>query len=290
MLRSRRVLAALTLLIAWQGGCEKRNRAVPPAPPSLPPMTASAAREPAGPAQKPPAMPAGHAELLHGVQGVPPAQPIPTASSATVLASGVIKIADAVKDKVKMGATIFVSGRGVSASGQPGMVLLAKKLMVNHSEIPFELTADDLMGMGGAPTGPILIAVRVDQDEDASTKQPGDVEGQLGPVTLPAKALQVVLSTVRKEGAGPPIDTTFGHGGAMPAGHGEMPAGHGEMPAGHGELPPGHIPVPGAGAGAKEPQLPPGHIPVSGTKPAPTGAASPAPLPKAQGPKPAGHP
>lgn len=274
MLRSRRVLAALTLLIAWQGGCEKRNRAVPPAPPSLPPMTASAAREPAGPAQKPvPAMPAGHAELLHGVQGVPAAQPIPTASSATVLASGVIKIADAVKDKVKMGATIFVSGRGVSASGQPGMVLLAKKLMVNHSEIPFELTADDLMGMGGAPTGPILIAVRVDQDEDASTKQPGDVEGQLGPVTLPAKALQVVLSTVRKEGAGPPIDTTFGHGGAMPAGHGEMPAGHGEMPAGHGELPPGHIPI-------------------SGTKPAPTatGSASPAPLPKAQGPKPAGHP
>ena len=245
-------------------------------------------------------MPAGHAEMLHGVQGVP--QAIPTASSATVLASGVIKIADAVKDKVKMGATIFVSGRGVSASGQPGMVLLAKKLMVNHSEIPFELTADDLMGMGGAPTGPILIAVRVDQDEDASTKQPGDVEGQLGPVTLPAKALQVVLSTVRKEGSGPPIDTTFGHGGAMPAGHGEMPAGHGEMPAGHGEmpashgampaghgeLPPGHIPVPGA----KEQQLPPGHIPVSGAKPgsAPSGAPQPATAPKAVGTKPAGHP
>ena len=238
-------------------------------------------------------MPAGHAEMLHGVQGVP--QAIPTASSATVLASGVIKIADAVKDKVKMGATIFVSGRGVSASGQPGMVLLAKKLMVNHSEIPFELTADDLMGMGGAPTGPILIAVRVDQDEDASTKQPGDVEGQLGPVTLPAKALQVVLSTVRKEGSGPPIDTTFGHGGAMPAGHGEMPAGHGEMPAGHGEmpaghgeLPPGHIPVPGA----KEQQLPPGHIPVPGAKPgsAPSGAPQPATAPKAVGTKPAGHP
>ncbi len=282
MLRSRRVLAALTLLIAGQGGCEKSNRAVPPAPPSLPPMSASAPQgQAASPHKPPPAMPAGHAELLHGVQGVP-AQPIPTASSATVLASGVIKVADAVKDKVKMGATIFVSGRGVSASGQPGMVLLAKKLMVNHSEIPFELTADDLMGMGGAPTGPILIAVRVDQDEDASTKQPGDVEGQLGPVTLPAKALQVVLSTVRKEGSGPPIDTTFGHGGAMPAGHGEMPAGH-------GELPPGHIPVPGA-AGAKEPQLPPGHIPVSGTKPAPTGAAQPGPVPNAQGPKPAGHP
>ena len=203
-------------------------------------------------------MPAGHAEMLHGVQGVP--QAIPTASSATVLASGVIKIADAVKDKVKMGATIFVSGRGVSASGQPGMVLLAKKLMVNHSEIPFELTADDLMGLGGAPTGPILIAGRVDQDEDASTKQPGDVEGQLGPVTLPARSLAVVLDTVRKEGSGPPVDTTFGHG-AMPPGHGELPPGHMPVPGSSGALPPGHSPVPPA-ARTMPPasgQKPPGH-------------------------------
>ena len=88
--------------------------------------------------------------MLHGVQG---AQPVPTATTATVLASGVIKVSDAVKDKVKMGATVFLSGRGVPQGGQPGRVLLAKKLMVNHREIAFELTTDDLMGMGGRPTG-----------------------------------------------------------------------------------------------------------------------------------------
>ena len=140
-------------------------------------------------------MPAGHESMLHGVQG---AQPIPTASTATVLASGVIKVSDAVKDKVKMGATVFLSGRGVPQGGQPGMVLLAKKLMVNHSEIAFELTTDDLMGMGGPPTGPVMLAARVDQDEDASTKQPGDVEGQLGPVTLPARSVAEFLRFARE--------------------------------------------------------------------------------------------
>jgi hypothetical protein len=199
--------------------------------------------------------------MLHGVQAAP------SAVSATVLASGVIKISEAVKDKVKMGATLFLSGRGVPQGGQPGMVLLAKKLMVNHSEIAFELTTDDLMGMGGAPTGPVQLAARVDQDEDASTKQPGDVEGQLGPITLPARAVTVILDTVRKEGSGPPTDATFGHGamppehGAMPAAHGELPPGHMPLPAAHGELPPGHTPVPPAArtlppaTGAK----PPGH-------------------------------
>jgi len=185
--------------------------------------------------------------MLHGVQAAP------SAASATVLASGVIKISEAVKDKVKMGATVFLSGRGVPQGGQPGMVLLAKKLMVNHSEIAFELTTDDLMGMGGAPTGQVQLAARVDQDQDASTKQPGDVEGQLGPMTLPARAVTVVLDTVRKEGAGPPTDATWGHGA--------MPPEHGAMPAAHGELPPNHAPVPPAGrvlppaTGAK----PPGH-------------------------------
>ena len=210
-------------------------------------------------------MPAGHESMLHGVQG---AQPVPTASTATVLASGVIKVSDAVKDKVKMGATVFLSGRGVPQGGQPGMVLLAKKLMVNHSEIAFELTTDDLMGMGGPPTGPVMLAARVDQDEDASTKQPGDVEGQLGPVTLPARSVAVVLDTVRKEGSGPPVDTTFGHGA--------MPQGHGAMPPGHGELPPGHMPVPGS-SGA----LPPDHSPV------PPAART---MPPASGQKPPGHP
>ena len=140
------------------------------------------------------------------------------------------------------------------------MVLLAKKLMVNHSEIAFELTTDDLMGMGGPPTGPVMLAVRVDQDEDASTKQPGDVEGQLGPVTLPARSLAVVLDTVRKEGSGPPVDTTFGHG-AMPPGHGELPPGHMPVPGSSGALPPGHSPVPPA-ARTMPPasgQKPPGH-------------------------------
>ena len=68
-------------------------------------------------------------------------------------------------------------------------------------------------------------------------------------MTLPARSVAVVLDTVRKEGSGPPVDTTFGHGA--------MPQGHGAMPPGHGELPPGHLPVPGS-SGA----LPPGHSPV----------------------------
>ena len=71
----------------------------------------------------------------------------------------------------------------------------------------------------------MLLQGRVDQDEDASTKQPGDVEGQLGPLTLPARSLTVVLETVRKEGSGPPADSTFGHG-AMPPEHGSLPPGH----------------------------------------------------------------
>lgn len=264
MLKSRRALAALAVLWIWQGGCEKRDRAVPPAPPSLPPLAAGKA--PAEPSKKalPPQMPSNHMPVLQGAMPVPQAG----AETATVLASGTIKIADAVKDKVKMGAVLFLSGRSVGQGGAPGMVLLAKKLMVTSSEIAFQLTSDDLMGMGGAPTGPVLLQGRVDQDEDASTKQPGDVEGQLGPLTLPARSLTVVLETVRKEGSGPPADSTFGHG-AMPPEHGSLPPGHVPIPSAQGELPPGHIPVPVA---------------------KPTQPADGKALPKATGAKPAGHP
>jgi hypothetical protein len=85
---------------------------------------------------------------------------------------------------------------------------------------------------------------------------------------LPARSLTVVLETVRKEGSGPPADSTFGHG-AMPPEHGALPPGHVPIPSAQGELPPGHIPVPVA---------------------KPTQAADDKALPKATGAKPAGHP
>lgn len=205
------------------------------------------------------------------LQGVKPMQ---AEAPETVLASGVIKVSDAVKANVKMGATLFLSGRGVGQGGQPGMVLLAKKLMVNANDIAFELTPNDLMGMGGVPTGPVQLTARVDQDEDASTKQVGDVEGLLGPVTLPARSLTIVLTTVRKEGSGPPSDATFGHG-AMPPEHGALPAGHMPIPGAHGDLPPGHVPVAPAAA------------PPTAVAPASPAART---MPPATGTKPPGHP
>lgn len=266
MLKSRRALAAFVLLFAGQSGCEKRDRAVPPAPPSLPPL--SAVKGPPPPSQSVPAMPSGHAAMLQGVK------PMQAEAPETVLASGVIKVSDAVKANVKMGATLFLSGRGVGQGGQPGMVLLAKKLMVNANDIAFELTPNDLMGMGGVPTGPVQLTARVDQDEDASTKQVGDVEGLLGPVTLPARSLTIVLTTVRKEGSGPPSDATFGHG-AMPPEHGALPAGHMPIPGAHGDLPPGHVPVAPAAA------------PPTAVAPASPAART---MPPATGTKPPGHP
>lgn len=246
MFLTRRVVV-FTCVLTFGGflggnGCNKSQRTVPPPPPSLPPLPEGSAK-PVGQAGALPihGLPVQSPHGPHGPheeQG-PQQTDSPHAASAPhvhdspsawegegakqegpVLVSGVLKVVDSVKAQAKDGATVFLSARGMLDNGKPGPVFAAKKLRLTGQEMLFSLSERDLMGMGGIPKGQVLLLGRVDQDEDASTRQPGDVEGQSGPFLLPGKDRVLLLDTVRKEGQQP------GSGMGAPHGMGGMGGTH----------------------------------------------------------------
>lgn len=196
---------------------------MPPPPPTLPPLPS---------AHGDPGLPPGH----------PPVSALPQATAPTaepsaplVVASGVVQIAAAVQAQVKQGATLFLSARQAVKDQPPGALVLAKKLRVAGTSIAFSLTTADFMGAEAGAVGPVRFFARFDQDDDASTKQVGDVEGETQEITLPARDVQVLLQTVRMKAAEATSNDAAGLGAA---GHGA--AGHGSAGHGASALPAGH--------------------------------------------------
>lgn len=258
MQKSRRDLgSALALGVVFSlslaaPGCNKKERAVSPGPPGLPALSQSG--QGGGAVHRPEGMPSDHPPVLRGrtspSEGAEPAGEAAAAQAAgTSFLRGTLKLGDNVRDKVQAGATLFLAARAFSPGGAPGQVLAVKRLTAGSWPMTFELTGSDVMIAGTSLQGKVVLTARIDQDGEAMTKQPGDIEGQLGPIEVPNSSVELTLDTVRTQAAGAPGGPMGGGGGAMGGG---MPPGH--PPTG---MPAGHPPM-GAGSGAA-PGMPPGH-------------------------------
>lgn len=109
---------------------------------------------------------------------------------------GMIRVAAAIKDRVKAGTPVFVVIRRAGADGQPtGSALAVEKLAWAGDGIAFELTEANAMSAGTELTGDVVVMARYDQDSDAISKQPGDVTGQVR-AKVPADKVELVLDAL----------------------------------------------------------------------------------------------
>ena len=141
----------------------------------------------AGPGGQPTSLPAGHpqpAQPKHPTSQ-PSAHPSsqPTSQGQPVLSGfiyGEISITEEMKAKVKAGSVLFVIVRRYAPEGQKGMMIAATKQDgVTAAQFPLRFVVKQSDAMMGAPlAGKVKVSVRIDQDGDAISKQPGDIIGQ----------------------------------------------------------------------------------------------------------------
>ena len=111
---------------------------------------------------------------------------------------GTIKVAPAVKAKVKAGGALFLSAkRPDPKTGEGvGMPLAVQKLALDPNGMKFDLSEENAMMMGTEPlSGDVVVTARYDQDGDAMSKQSGDVVGKVR-AKVPAKDLVITLDTL----------------------------------------------------------------------------------------------
>ncbi len=217
--------------MAAQTGCSKKERSVPAGPAGLPPL-AVRGNTSAQPVKNPHAMPADHPPILQpnplpSTSATPAATPTAAAPSAGGPANvegvlrGSLVLDPKLKDKAKPGAVIFLSARAAQNGAPAGPPLAVKRLTVSSWPLPFELSSADAMMPGLSLRGQVVLSARIDGDEDAMTKQPGDIEG-MQVLTVPATTVELRLDKVRTEAAGSPSPPGLGAG--MGGGMGDVHA------------------------------------------------------------------
>lgn len=137
-----------------------------------------------------------------------PASSRPTSAPATksIAAPGIIKgrveISEALRARVKGGTTLFISVRRFEGEGKRGMIMAAKKLPVGGASLfplDFTISQRDVMMGGTKLSGPVTLAARIDQDGDAISKQPGDIEGaHKGSIVVGKGTGSIMLDVLRQ--------------------------------------------------------------------------------------------
>lgn len=228
------LLCGAVSLGSW-AGCSKKERQVAPGPAGLPPL---AVRGNTGtqPVKQAPAMPADHPQFLqpNSMQpSTPPAaaanptgaagSPAPAAGAGNVegVLRGSLVLDPKLKDKAKPGAVIFMSARAAQNGAPAGPPLAVKRMTVGSWPLPFELSSADAMMPGLTLRGQVVLSARIDGDEDAMTKQPGDIEG-MQVINVPATTVELRLDKLRTEAAGAPSPPGLGAG--MGGGMGDVHA------------------------------------------------------------------
>ena len=105
--------------------------------------------------------------------------------------AGTIVLTDLTRGKVPQGAVVFIAAK--APGGGPPLAVERR----TDSTFPMEFRLDqaDQMMAGTDFAGPVVISVRVDQDSDVGTRQPGDLYATLE-ATIPASGLELKLDTV----------------------------------------------------------------------------------------------
>jgi len=109
---------------------------------------------------------------------------------------GTLKPAAETKARIPIGSVIFFSVKSADASGQPtGAPLAVKRMVVAGWPMFFDITEADAMVSGTQFQGDVVVSAWSDGDQDAISKQPGDVQGSVK-ATIPARELTLVLDSV----------------------------------------------------------------------------------------------
>jgi hypothetical protein len=109
---------------------------------------------------------------------------------------GTVKVTPAIGAKAVAGGVMFLMVRKLKPDGTGGDLIAVDKLAWNPDGLAFELTERHAM-VQGAPdmVGDLILQARIDADEDAGTRSPGDVIGQTK-VTIPADNVVLTLDGV----------------------------------------------------------------------------------------------
>ena len=138
-------------------------------------------------AQAPPNQP-GLPPSPNGGRGAPP-----VASSAEPIA-GVVTVAPEFADRVRSGGTLFV----VARRGEGGPPLAVKRVPSPEFPVRFEIGPDDRMIQSMPFVGPLTVTARLDGDGNATTREPGDLSGQLpAPVEPGSRDLTLTLDEIQ---------------------------------------------------------------------------------------------
>jgi len=134
-------------------------------------------------AKAPPTMP-GLPPSPEGGRGAPPvaagAQPI----------AGEVAVAPELADRVGSGGTLFV----VVRRGEAGPPLAVKRIPSPRFPVRFEIGPDDRMIESMPFEGPFTVTARLDADGNATTRETGDLAGELpAPVDPGARDLTLTL-------------------------------------------------------------------------------------------------
>jgi hypothetical protein len=135
-----------------------------------------------------------HAGLAMGGGG--PGAEAPPVDPGKFLRGSIVATAET-SPLVKPGAILFLSVKPVEPlSGDViGGTIAVDRIDVDHLPISFELTGANRMRLDTGFDGDVVISARIDQDGEARSSQPGDVEGSVR-AKIPAAGITLTLDRV----------------------------------------------------------------------------------------------
>jgi hypothetical protein len=114
-------------------------------------------------------------------------------SGSSEAIEGRIELAESLSGRVPPGAVLFVIARRGSA-GQP---LAVKRIVSPQFPLDFAIGPDDRLTQAVPFEGPLQITALLDSDGNATTREPGDLQGALSaPVVPGARGLTLTIDEV----------------------------------------------------------------------------------------------
>jgi cytochrome c-type biogenesis protein CcmH len=130
-----------------------------------------------------------------GEQRGAPAEPseVAAASSGAPI-TGTVELAPEFAGRTAADAVLFIIARRGGGAGPP---LAVKRVAQPHFPVSFSIGPEDRMIQTMPFAGPIELSARIDTDGSATTRSPGDVQGNArsGPVEPGASGVVILLDT-----------------------------------------------------------------------------------------------
>ena len=127
--------------------------------------------------------------------GLPPPDPNRAIDSSKFLRGTLVGTKETTP-LIKLGAVVFISVKRLNPETGQGMgpPLAVEKLKLTQLPMPFQLSEAQAMISGTQFEGDVVITAWTDQDQDAMTKQSGDIIGQVRS-KIPSDGIKLTLDT-----------------------------------------------------------------------------------------------